>query len=238
MSMSDRAPDQSDWRRYVFSDLTLDGEETPPSPDSLDPEESLAESAQAPDDASTTAAVVDDPAPGYTDGHAAGHTEGYQAGYKAGYEAAYEAGLAEARAQGEREVSERMASAERFVETLEVQAGSLSQSLATSLTELALETGYRLAGAALTLDSDKLIADVEALLLAHPDLTGRTHLCVSESDHTTIEHALGAKVREAGWIVRVDQEMVAGDCRLDNEQIAIESTLEDRFARLQTLVKG
>lgn len=161
-------------------------------------------------------------------GFEAGHTKGYAAGYAEG-----EATIRhETQARIEAEIAERLAPIERLVAQFHQATAALDERIARRLVDLAIETGRQLAGRALEIRPEHILDDVHELLENHPGLTGSPTLYVAADDLARLEHHLGQSLAGAGWRLRADVSLAAGDCRLEDDEREIDSTDADRWSRL------
>ncbi|HET7313676.1 MAG TPA: flagellar assembly protein FliH [Salinisphaera sp.] len=161
-------------------------------------------------------------------GYAAGHDEGYAAGYAEG-----EAKIRdEQQARLDAEIAEQLAPIERLVAQFAEAAAALDERIGRQLVELAIETGRQLAGRALEIRPEHILDDVQELLENHPGLTGSPTLYVAADDLARVEHYLGQSLAGAGWHLRADASLAAGDCRIEDDEREIDSTDADRWTRL------
>ena len=161
-------------------------------------------------------------------GYDAGHAAGYAAGYAEGEEKI----RAEQQARLEAEIAERLAPIDRFVAQFSQAAMALDERIGHQLVELAIETGRQLAGRALDIRPEHILDDVQELLEDHPRLTGSPTLYVAAEELSRVEHHLGQSLAGAGWRLRADVSLAAGDCRIEDDEREIDSTQADRWARL------
>jgi flagellar assembly protein FliH len=161
---------------------------------------------------------------------------GYAAGYERGLDVGYAEGEAKVRAESqerlEHERAAALARANQLVAAFGKAGAELDERIAYRLAELALEIGRRLAGCALDLAPEHILDDVEELLENYPGLTGSPTLYVATEDLPVVERHLGQNLVAAGWQLRADTGLAAGDCRLEDAEHAIDSIDADRWARL------
>lgn len=162
--------------------------------------------------------------------------KGYETGHAEGYAAGYAEGEAKVRAEHEArldaEIAARLAPVDRLVAQFSQATAALDERIGRQLVELAIETGRQLAGRALEIQPEHILDDVQELLENHPGLTGSPTLYVAADELSRIEHYLGQSLAGAGWRLRADASLAAGDCRIEDDEREIDSTAGDRWARL------
>ncbi|MFC0267303.1 flagellar assembly protein FliH [Kushneria aurantia] len=170
--------------------------------------------------------------------------EGYEKGQQEGHEAGYAAGLEQGRAQAHEEYQHQLSQRleqelepmTRLVQSFDSAADRLSEDIAYSLVELALETGRQLAGRALELAPEHILDDIEKLMNEHPTLNGSPRICIHPDDLVMVQEQLGDLLGDMGWRLSSDSNMARGDCRLETDQREIDATREDRWERLRHAV--
>ncbi|RJS95152.1 flagellar assembly protein FliH [Salinisphaera sp. Q1T1-3] len=166
--------------------------------------------------------------------------KGHEAGYDAGYQAGYAAGEAQIRAEQQAhldaETATRLASIDRLVSAFGDAAAALDERLGRQVVALAIETGRHLAGRALEIQPEHILDDVQELIENHPGLTGSPTLFVAADELALVEHHLGQSILEAGWRLRGDVALAAGDCRIEDDEREIDSSDADRWNRLRQAV--
>lgn len=161
---------------------------------------------------------------------------GYDAGHASGLETGYAEGEARIRAESQTRLDDELATslarADQLVETFSKATADLDDHIAYRLAELAIEVGRRLAGHALDLAPEHILDDIEDLLEHYPGLTGSPILYVAAEDAQLVEKHLGQSLASAGWRLHTDTALGAGDCRLEDDEHAIDSIDAGRWSRL------
>lgn len=162
--------------------------------------------------------------------------KGYEAGHAAGYERGYAEGEAKIRAEQQQAmaeaIDERIAPIAELAQTFRQAAEGLREHMAHQLVELALETGRQLAGRALELKPAHILDDIQVLMEENATLTGTPTLYVNMEDLTLVERHLADTLAGAGWQLRGDVNLARGDCRIETEQLEIDASAADRWARI------
>ena len=160
----------------------------------------------------------------------------WKAAYEAGYQAGFESGEQDARARSEAALDARVAG---HVEHIEVMIHQFRQALhdysqrqTQAVTELALETGRKLAGEALRVRPEQIIADVEAMLEEEGHTADVLRIYLHPDDYTLVHDHLQDTLKQTGWQLRSDHKLMRGDCRLETEQQTTLSIQAERWQRL------
>lgn len=164
----------------------------------------------------------------------------WKAAYEAGYQAGFDSGEQDARSRAEAALDARLAGHIEHIEVLIRQfrhaLHDYSQRQTQAVTELALETGRQLAGEALTLRPEQIVADVDAILEEEGHTADVLRIYLHPDDYTLVHDHLQDTLKQTGWQLRSDHQLARGDCRLETEQQTTLSTHAERWQRLMHAV--
>ena len=164
----------------------------------------------------------------------------WKRGYEAGYQAGFDSGEQDARARAEAAMDARLAGRIEHIDVMIRQfrqaLHDYSQRQTCAMAELALETGRQLAGKALTLHPEQILADVEEMLEEEGHTADVLRIYLHPDDYTLVHDHLQDTLRQTGWQLRSDHQLARGDCRLETEQQTILSTHSERWQRLMHAV--
>lgn len=164
----------------------------------------------------------------------------WKAAYEAGYQAGFDSGEQDARARAEAALDARVAGHVEHIEVLIRQfrqaLHDYSQRQTQAVTALALETGRQLAGEALALRPEQIVADVNAVLEEEGHTADVLRIYLHPDDYTLVHDHLQDTLKQTGWQLRSDHQLARGDCRLETEQQTTLSTHAERWQRLMHAV--
>ena len=166
---------------------------------------------------------------GYRSGFEAGHAEGHAEGLEAGRQEAQQ----ELTQQIEATLTPLLPIAERFSRAL----AQLDEEVAADLVDLALATGYQLAGDALKARPRQILELVKALLHTEPPLVGQQRLWLHPLDHKLVAQHLGTELEAAGWSLQPDTELTRGGCRVTSANGELDATWESRWQAVKSQVR-
>lgn len=165
----------------------------------------------------------------------------WKAAYEAGYQAGFDSGEQDARARSEATLDARVAGHVAHIEVMIRQfrqaLHDYSQRQTQAVTELALETGRKLAGEALRVRPEQIIADVEAMLEEEGHTADVLRIYLHPDDYTLVYDHLQDTLKQTGWQLRSDHQLMRSDCRLETEQQTTLSTQAERWQRLLQAVQ-
>ena len=160
----------------------------------------------------------------------------WKTAYEAGYQAGFDSGEQDARARAEVALDARVAGHVEHIEMLIHQfrqaLQDYSQRQTQAVTALALETGRQLAGEALALRPEQIMADVDAVLEEEGHTADVLRIYLHPDDYTLVHDHLQDTLKQTGWQLRSDHQLARGDCRLETEQQTTLSTHVERWQRL------
>ncbi len=110
---------------------------------------------------------------------------------------------------------------------------SAERELAGSVLALALDLGRQLAGAALKVDPDCVLAVVRDLLGSEPELSGAPRLLLHPDDAALVREQLGEELRQAGWSLQADAAITRGGCLVKSASGELDASVETRWQRVE-----
>lgn len=167
---------------------------------------------------------------GFQEGHDKGHAEGYAAGKKqaeAEVEAAYKT-----------RCETTLAPLNQMLGMLDTAMKRMDEQLAESLVQLAVTVGRQLAGEALQAHPDEILALVREIIHEDPFIKDRPILLLHPEDAEIVEQYLSDELKAHGWRVRLDEKLERGGCRLVSAQGEIDATIEARWERIVSQLRG
>ncbi|MGJ7569970.1 flagellar assembly protein FliH [Variovorax sp. RB2P76] len=186
----------------------------PPAPPA--PRVDLAELARIRKDA-RTAAEAEGRADGLAEGRKAGHTEGLAAGLAA----------ATAHAERLRALTLSLPDALRRAE------GELTDTVLA----LALDVARQVVHRTLKAEPEWVLPLVRDLLNTEPALRGEPRLLLHPDDVALVKNSLGHEIEAAGWLVRSDDTLARGGCRVQSANGELDGTLETRWKRVASVLR-
>ena len=230
--MSERRPPQArgeHWRRWQMDELAV-----PQEPPRQPPERARQESQRQAEFLALREQAIARAAE-------QAHQQGYQDGFAEGRAAGFDAGLAEGRQAGEQELQQQL---RQTLEPLLGLAGEfraalalLDERMAGNLVELALVVGRQLAGEALALHPEQILAIVRELLHSEPALHGQPRLWLHPADLLLVKAHLGDELEAAGWRLQPDAAISRGGCRASATSGELDATCERRWENLIAQVR-
>ncbi|MGJ7564714.1 flagellar assembly protein FliH [Variovorax sp. GB1R11] len=187
-----------------------------PQPAPPAPKVDLAELARIRKDA-RTAAEAEGRADGLAEGRKAGHTEGLAAGLAA----------ATAHAERLRALTLSLPSALRRAE------GELTDTVLA----LALDVARQVVHRTLKAEPEWVLPLVRDLLNTEPALRGEPRLLLHPDDVALVKNSLGHEIEAAGWLVRSDDTLARGGCRVQSANGELDGTLETRWKRVASVLR-
>ncbi|WP_104201975.1 flagellar assembly protein FliH [Billgrantia saliphila] len=167
--------------------------------------------------------------------------EGYQAGFEAGRTEGHAQGLEEGRQEAQRELQqltrEMVAPIKPLAEQFSEALAGIDEDIASDLVELALSTGYQLAGDALKARPRQVLELIRALLHTEPPLIGQQRLWLNPLDHRLVEEHLGSELAAAGWKLQPDDQLTRGGCRVTSANGELDATWETRWEAIKSQVR-
>ena len=186
----------------------------PPAPPA--PRVDLAELARIRKDA-RTAAEAEGRADGLAEGRKAGHTEGLAAGLAA----------ASAHAERLRALTLSLPDALRRAE------GELTDTVLA----LALDVARQVVHRTLKAEPEWVLPLVRDMLNTEPALRGEPRLLLHPDDVALVKNSLGHEIEAAGWLVRSDDTLARGGCRVQSANGELDGTLETRWKRVASVLR-
>jgi flagellar assembly protein FliH len=146
----------------------------------------------------------------------------HQEAHKAGYAAGYEEGTARARMEALK--------LHTVVENLDSALGTLDQSVADALLDLALELAQQMARHELQCKPEGVLDVVREVLqqLFHPHATIYLH----PEDATLVRSFIGEQLNHAGHRIFEDPKLARGGCRVEAGGSQIDASIETRWRRI------
>ncbi len=187
-----------------------------PQPAPPAPKVDLAELARIRKDA-RTAAEAEGRAEGLAEGRKAGHTEGLAAGLAA----------ATAHAERLRALTLSLPDALRRAE------GELTDTVLA----LALDVARQVVHRTLKAEPEWVLPLVRDMLNTEPALRGEPRLLLHPDDVALVKNSLGHEIEAAGWLVRSDDTLARGGCRVQSANGELDGTLETRWKRVASVLR-
>ncbi|RUO59055.1 flagellar assembly protein FliH [Pseudidiomarina insulisalsae] len=179
---------------------------------------------------------------GYKQGQKEGYTEGKNAGYQAGHEEGYAAGKAEVIAALETQLNEerqqQLAGLGQLIANFQQALHQLDEQMGESLVQLALTVGQQLAGEALSAHPEHIVTLVRDIIQADPMLQQKPILLVHPEDYPLLQQQLADELAQHGWSLQADPSLARYGCRLVSDSGEIDASLESRWQRLLSQVRG
>lgn len=149
-----------------------------------------------------------------------------------GYEAGYRAGVTAAHADVGRAAAAQAAQIQALIDGLGAEISALDEQLATHVLDLALSIGKRIAGEALRVRPELLLAVIRECLQQLGHARAPTRLVLNPADARFVREHLVEQCA-SGTLTVVDDESVArGGCRLESAGGELDATLDTRWQRL------
>jgi flagellar assembly protein FliH len=183
-------------------------------------------------------------AQGQREAQATALAQGLQQGHEAGYAQGLEEGMRQGREQA---LAERCTQAQdEAVQGLQAQAeellalaSSLPQALAAaedtlaqSLSDLALSIARQVVGQALGADPALMLGAVRELMQAEPALSGAPQLLLHPDDLLLVREHLQEELQSAGWRLVADAGLERGGCRVLAASGELDARLGTRWQRV------
>jgi flagellar assembly protein FliH len=156
-----------------------------------------------------------------------------QAGAAEGRARGLAEGRLEGRAAGLEEMRQEAAQLQALAQSLPAALRSAEAELAGSVLALALDLGRQLAGAALKVDPDCVLAVVRDLLASESGMSGAPRLLLHPDDAALVREQLGEELREAGWSLQADAAITRGGCLVKSGSGELDATVETRWQRVE-----
>ncbi|KML24132.1 hypothetical protein VL10_09415 [Leclercia adecarboxylata] len=218
-------PDAQQWQPWEPSDLlceetTLPSEELPGISESPESDETaLAELAKLRQQAEQQ-------------GFARGQQRGLEAGEKKGYEEGFargmQEGMAELKDQQQRFVTRFSHLLDEFTSSL----SSLDSVIPSRLVQLALTAARSVVGANIAVDHGVVLDKIRQLLQQEAWLKGNAQLRVSPEDYAMVQENLGETLTSLHWVLREDEQILPGGCRITSDEGEFDATLSSRWEEL------
>lgn len=164
----------------------------------------------------------------WREGHAAGLAEGREKGYRDGLEQGRQAG----QAQLETERDTLTAALGALLHGMQQALTDFETEAGEAMTDVALATGYRLAGEAVDAHASQALSVVRELLHEEPLFGGQPRLWLHPDDLALIQPQLAGELEAAGWKALPDAALQRGDCRLTGPEGELDATRETRWQSL------
>ncbi|MDI5922800.1 flagellar assembly protein FliH [Halomonas sp. LR5S13] len=169
------------------------------------------------------------------------HEEGLEEGREQGHAEGLTKGLEEGRQQAKDEMEARLAEALAPLAPLTTAFSTaleqLDETIAEDLVDLALATGYQLAGEALKARPRQVLELVRTLLHTEPPLIGQQRLWLHPLDHKLVQKHLGEELEAAGWMLQPDDQLSRGGCRVTSANGELDATWESRWQAVKAQVR-
>ncbi len=169
------------------------------------------------------------------------HETGYAEGHEEGRKDGYAKGLEEGRAQGRQELKEQsrqtLAALLPLIESFNQALAQRDEEIADSLVELALATGYQLAGEALKANPEQIVEIVRELLHLEPALSGHPRLRLHPQDIELVKDAMEQELTALGWRLQADEQLARGGCRVTSNSGELDATWEQRCAGVMEQIR-
>ncbi|MFM9924770.1 flagellar assembly protein FliH [Variovorax sp. H27-G14] len=155
------------------------------------------------------------------------------------------AGLAEGRKVGHTEgLATGLAAASVHAERLRALTLSLPDALRRAESELtdtvlvlALDVARQVVHRTLKAEPEWVLPLVRDLLNTEPALRGEPRLLLNPDDVALVKNSLGHEIEAAGWLVRSDDSLARGGCRVQSANGELDGTLETRWKRVASVLR-
>lgn len=149
-----------------------------------------------------------------------------------GYEAGYQAGVAAAHADVRRAAAAQSAQIQSLITGLSAEISALDEQIASHVLELALTAAKRIAGEALKVRPELLLAVIRECLQQLGHTHAPTRLVLNPADARFVREHL-VELSASGTLAVIEDESVArGGCRLESAGGEVDATLDTRWQRL------
>lgn len=173
------------------------------------------------------------------EGYAAGESRGLEEGQRRGYQAGLEQGKQEGKQQGATESqAEQRALTQRFallVNEFQAALDSLDSVIPARLVQLALNAVRAMLGEQIICDTSLLLEKIRQLMQENLQFTRQIELWVSKEDFPLVSEQLGEILKMHSWVLRVDEQMLPGGCRITAEEGELDATLSTSWQMLVDL---
>ncbi|WP_258807818.1 flagellar assembly protein FliH [Pseudidiomarina sp. CB1] len=170
------------------------------------------------------------------------YEKGYQEGFEKGSAEGYSAGKETAEKEVEKAFEERcqttLSPLNNMLSELEGALQSIDEQLAESLVQLAVTVGRQLAGEALQTHPEEILTLVREIIHEDPFIKDRPTLLLHPEDAQIVQEHLNDELKTHGWRVRHDEKLERGGCRLISSQGEIDATIEARWERIISQLRG
>jgi flagellar assembly protein FliH len=174
-----------------------------------------------------------------------GRQEGEKSGYAAGYAAGYNAGLAQGEQDGAAKGFEQASNAlnreialvHSVAEQIQTVLVAIDEVFPQKLGQTAWELARCIVGEALAICPETVLEAVHVALNHEPAPSGTVRLLVHPDDMTLILEHVGDELTRLGWLIRTDNTLDRGGCRLVAQSGDIDATLKTRWHRLMDRLK-
>ncbi|MEK6735570.1 MAG: flagellar assembly protein FliH [Pseudomonadota bacterium] len=160
----------------------------------------------------------------YQQAKESGYTEGYQAGHSNGYE--------EARKIAETEVKAELAHLQAILSNLDQELLQIDQSVAQDLLALSLELSKKMVMQALKIKPELILPVVQEAIRHLPSSMQHPHLFLHPDDAALVRLHLQDHLSQDNWIVREDEQLSRGGCRIKTNGSEIDASPETRWQRI------
>ncbi|WP_258239647.1 flagellar assembly protein FliH [Pseudidiomarina homiensis] len=173
-------------------------------------------------------------------------TEAYEKGYQEGFEKGSAEGYSAGKETAEKEVAQAfeercqttLSPLNNMLSELEGALQSIDEQLAESLVQLAVTVGRQLAGEALQTHPEEILTLVREIIHEDPFIKDRPTLLLHPEDAPIVQEHLNDELKTHGWRVRQDEKLERGGCRLVSSQGEIDATIEARWERIISQLRG
>ena len=149
-----------------------------------------------------------------------------------GYEAGYRAGVTAAQTDVSRAASAQAAQIQVLIDGLSTEISALDEQLATHVLDLALAVGRRIAGEALKVRPELLLAVIRECLQQLGHARAPTRLALNPADARFVREHLTEQCASGTLAVIEDESVARGGCRFENAGGELDATLGTRWQRL------
>lgn len=147
--------------------------------------------------------------------HAA-HTEGYAAGVQS----------------GSQDVQSEAAQLRALVASMQEAVNGVDQQVAQQLLQLALACARKVVDHALQVRPELVLESVRAAIAELPAFRGALTLQLHPEDAELVRGSVGELVQGATIVLKTDDTLQRGGCRLETAESAVDSTIDTRWQRV------
>jgi len=156
-----------------------------------------------------------------------GYADGYEKGFNKAKDDGFQQGIEKSKKEGQIDIDEKVARlkciGDELVNFFDEEKNHLEQQLLEMICQLTKTVVKR----ELTLNSDSILSVVRDSLALLADRTKRVTLYLHSQDMTLVESTFSES--EYDIIIEVDDDLLPGGCRIDNQHTLINSSVNDQL---------